>query len=159
MAGWWDAPGLMARVRGVAEGVAGGAGVGTGVLDQLTGLLAEPGEVVQAGTALVTLLDLHKVYLRGFVPEGEIGKVRVGQLARVFLDSDPTQPIPAIVQRIDPETTFTPENTYFRDERVKQVVGIKLLLKGAFGFAKPGMPADGEVLIRGEEWPESRRTK
>jgi HlyD family secretion protein len=103
-------------------------------------------------------LDLHKVYLRGFVPEGEIGKIRIGQPARVFLDSNPTQPIPAIVQRIDPEATFTPENTYFRDERVKQVVGIKLLLQGAFGFAKPGMPADGEVLIRGEEWPESKRT-
>lgn len=125
----------------------------------ITTRAAEPGEVVQAGTALVTLLDLHKVYLRGFVPEGEIGKVRVGQPARVYIDSNPTVPIPAIVQRIDPEATFTPENTYFRDERVKQVVGIKLLLKGAFGFAKPGMPADGEVLVRGDDWPESSRKR
>ena len=39
----------------------------------------EPGEVVQAGTAVVTMLDLSKVYLRGFVPEGQIGKVRVGK--------------------------------------------------------------------------------
>ena len=39
---------------------------------------AEPGEVVQAGTAIVTLLDLSKVYLRGFVPEGQIGHVKVG---------------------------------------------------------------------------------
>ena len=50
---------------------------------------AEPGEVVTAGTPLVTLLDLSKVYLRGFVPEGQIGKVKVGQAARVYLDSDP----------------------------------------------------------------------
>ena len=35
---------------------------------------AEPGEVVQAGTAIVTMLDMSKVYLRGFVPEGEIGR-------------------------------------------------------------------------------------
>ena len=49
---------------------------------------AEPGEVIQAGTAIVTLIDLTKVYLRGFIPEGEIGRVRVGQRARVFLDSD-----------------------------------------------------------------------
>ena len=125
----------------------------------ITTRAAEPGEVVTAGTALVTLLDLHKVYLRGFVPEGDIGKIRVGQPARVYLDSNPTHPIPAIVSRIDPEATFTPENTYFRDERVKQVVGVKLLLQSAFGFAKPGMPADGEVLVRGEEWPESRRSK
>jgi HlyD family secretion protein len=46
---------------------------------------AEPGEVVPAGTAVVSLLDLSKVYLRGFVPEGSIGKVKAGQLAHVYL--------------------------------------------------------------------------
>jgi len=120
---------------------------------------AEPGEVVTAGTALVTLLDLSKVYLRGFVPEGRIGKVKVGQPARVYLDSNPKQPIEAYVSRVDPEATFTPENTYFQDERVKQVVGVKLQLKAAIGFAKPGMPADGEILVQGDKWPEGKRRK
>jgi HlyD family secretion protein len=117
---------------------------------------AEPGEVVQAGTAVITLLDLSKVYLRGFVPEGQIGKVAVGQPAHVYLDSNPKRPIDAYVSRIDPEATFTPENTYFRDDRVKQVVGLKLQLKQGFGFAKPGMPADGEVLVQGSTWPKDR---
>ena len=119
---------------------------------------AEPGEVVTAGTAIVTLLDMSKVYLRGFVPEGQIGKVKIGQPARVYLDSEPTKPIDAFVQRIDPQSTFTPENTYFRDDRVKQVVGLKLGLKTGFGYAKPGMPADGGILVGGDAWPpESRR--
>ncbi len=118
---------------------------------------AEPGEVVTAGTTLVTLLDLTKVYLRGFVPEGQIGKVKLGQAARVYLDSNPNQPLEAYVSRIDPEATFTPENTYFRDERVKQVVGVKLQLKTGSGYAKPGMPADGEILTDGAGWPETRR--
>jgi HlyD family secretion protein len=117
---------------------------------------AEPGEVVTAGTPLVTMLDLTKVYLRGFIPQGEIGKVKVDQPARVYLDSDPDQPIEAYVSRIDPQATFTPENTYFRDERVKQVVGVKLQLKAGFGFAKPGMPADGEILVQGDKWPRGR---
>jgi membrane fusion protein YbhG len=117
---------------------------------------AEPGEVVQAGTAIVTLLDMTKVYLRGFVPEGPIGKVAVGQPAHVFLDSNPKQPLNAFVSRIDPEATFTPENTYFQDDRVKQVVGLKLQLKDGFGFAKPGMPADGEILVKGTVWPKGR---
>ena len=115
---------------------------------------AEPGEVVVAGTALITLLDLTKVYLRGFVPEGQIGKVKVGQSARVYLDSNSQKPIYAYVSRIDPQATFTPENTYFRDDRVKQVVGLKLQLIGGFGFAKPGMPVDGEVLVQGDKWPK-----
>jgi HlyD family secretion protein len=118
---------------------------------------AEPGEVVVAGTAVITLLDLSKVYLRGFVPEGQIGKVKVGQSARVYLDSSSQKPIYAYVSRIDPQATFTPENTYFRDDRVKQVVGLKLQLIAGFGFAKPGMPVDGEVLVQGDKWPKEKR--
>jgi HlyD family secretion protein len=108
---------------------------------------AEPGEVIQAGTAIVTLIDLTKVYLRGFIPEGEIGSVRVGQRARVFLDSDRNKPLEAVVSRIDPQAMFTPENTYFRDDRVKQVVGVKLQLNTGIGYAKPGMPADGAIEV------------
>ena len=120
---------------------------------------AEPGEVVTAGTAIITLIDLNQVYLRGFVPEGQIGKVKLGQSARIFLDSNPNQPLDAVVSRIDPKATFTPENTYFRDDRVKQVVGLKLQLKAGFGYAKPGMPADGEILVSGDHWPEGRWRK
>jgi HlyD family secretion protein len=120
---------------------------------------AEPGEVIAAGTAVISLLDLSKVYLRGFVPEGRIGKVRAGQPAHVYIDSNPKQPIDAYVSRIDPEATFTPENTYFKDDRVTQVVGVKLQLKGATGFAKPGMPADGEILVEGRAWPDRSKAR
>jgi len=113
---------------------------------------AEPGEVVTPGTPIVTMVNLGQVYLRAFVPGGDIGRVRVGQPARVYLDSAPSAPIDAQVIRIDPEASFTPENTYFREDRVKQVVGVKLLINGALGFAKPGMPADGEILVDGQ-WP------
>jgi HlyD family secretion protein len=114
---------------------------------------AEPGEVISAGTAIITLLDLSKVYLRGFVPEGQVGKVKLGQPGHVYLDSNPSQALDAYVLRIDPQATFTPENTYFRQDRVKQVVGVKLRLKNGIGYAKPGMPADGEILVQGSEWP------
>jgi HlyD family secretion protein len=93
------------------------------------------------------MVDLSKLYLRGFVPEGNVGRIRVGQSAEVFLDSNPNQAVPAEVIRIDPQAMFTPENTYFQEDRVKQVMGVKLGLRGAFGFAKPGMPADGQILI------------
>jgi HlyD family secretion protein len=114
---------------------------------------AEPGEVVMPGTAIITLVNLGEVYLRAFVPEGQIGRVKLGQPARVYLDSAPATPIDADVMRIDPQASFTPENTYFREDRVKQVVGVKLRLRGAVGFAKPGMPADGEILVDGDQWP------
>jgi HlyD family secretion protein len=120
---------------------------------------AEPGEVITPGTAVITLVDLNKVYLRGFVPEGQIGKIKAGQPGRVYLDSNPTQPLDAYVSRIDPQATFTPENTYFREDRVKQVVGLRLQLKTGFGYAKPGMPADGAILTSGDHWPGGRWRK
>jgi HlyD family secretion protein len=119
--------------------------------------LAEPGEMLTAGTPVITLLDLRKVYLRGYIPEGEIGHVKVGQPARIYLDSNPNHPVEAYVLRIDPQATFTPENTYFQKDRVKQVVGVKLALKSGFGHAKPGMPADAEILISGDTWPSGAR--
>jgi HlyD family secretion protein len=118
---------------------------------------AEPGEVIQAGTPVITLLDLSKVYLRGFVPEGEIGKVKLGQPCHIFLDSAPNQALNGYVLRIDPQATFTPENTYFRNDRVKEVVGVKLQLTQGIGYAKPGMPADGEILASGNAWPPHSR--
>lgn len=113
---------------------------------------AEPGEMLAAGTPVITLLDLTRVYLRGYVPEGQIGHVKVGQPARIYLDSAPRTPVEAYVLRIDPQATFTPENTYFQKDRVKQVVGVKLGLKSGFGNAKPGMPADGKILTSGDAW-------
>src|SRR5439155_1477331 len=85
---------------------------------------AEPGEVITAGTPVITLVNLAEVYLRAFVPEGQIGRVRLSQPARVYLDSDPAKPIDAYVLRIDPQASFTPENTYFREDRVKQVISL-----------------------------------
>jgi len=108
---------------------------------------AEPGRVIQPGQTILTMVDLTKLYLRGFVPEGAIGKVKVGQKAQVYLDSNPKEAVQAEVIRVDPQAMFTPENTYFKEDRVKQVMGLKLGLRGAYGYAKPGMPADGRIDI------------
>lgn len=116
----------------------------------ITSRSIEPGVVATAGKTLLSVLDLNTVYLRGFIPEGDIGKVRVGQSAQVFLDSDPDRPLKARVIAIDSEASFTPENIYFKKDRVQQVFGVRLAIEEPSGFAKPGMPADGEILIEGK---------
>ena len=118
---------------------------------------AEPGRVIQPGQTILTMVDLSKLYLRGFVPEGVIGRVKVGQPANVYLDSRPSEAISAEVIRIDPQAMFTPENTYFKEDRVKQVLGVKLGLRGAYGFAKPGMPADGRIMLETRTQAQARR--
>jgi HlyD family secretion protein len=108
----------------------------------------QPGEVVAAGAPLLTLVNRDQLYLRGFIPTGEIGPVAIGQQALVYLDSFPDHPLPATVSRIDPKASFTPENTYFKDDRVTQVFGVELTLDhNSEGLAKQGMPADGRILL------------
>ncbi|MBE8966692.1 HlyD family efflux transporter periplasmic adaptor subunit [Nostocales cyanobacterium LEGE 12452] len=107
----------------------------------------EPGAVVTTGKTLLTVIDPKTVYLRGFIPQGDIGKVRVGQLAKVFLDSAPKKALSAKIAAIDTQASFTPENIYFQQDRVKQVFGVKITIDNPDGFAKPGMPADAEIDI------------
>ncbi|GAB4336923.1 MAG: HlyD family efflux transporter periplasmic adaptor subunit [Leptolyngbyaceae cyanobacterium] len=121
------------------------------VTSPLTGVVltrsVEPGQVVTTGKTLMTVIDPNVIYLRGYVPEGDIGRVKVGQPAKVFLDANPKQGLDAKVTAIDTQASFTPENIYFREDRVRQVFGVRLTLTEPTGLAKPGMPADGEILV------------
>lgn len=116
----------------------------------VTARSVEPGAVVTSGKTLLTVINPNSVYLRGYIPQGDIGKVRVGQKARVFLDSAPDKSLSARVSAIDTEASFTPENIYFQQDRVKQVFGVKISIDKPAGFAKPGMPADAEIMIAPE---------
>jgi HlyD family secretion protein len=109
----------------------------------------EPGTVILPTRSLLRIVDLNQVYMRGFIPEGEIGKIRVGQAAKVYLDSDPKHqsPLKARIASVDAKASFTPENVYFQNDRVEQVVGVKLAIEKADRFAKPGMPADAEIAL------------
>lgn len=108
----------------------------------------EPGAVLAPGQTVLTVLDYGQVYMRAFIPEGRLGRVRIGQPAEVFLDAMPDQPFKGSVIEIDPEGSFTPENIYFKDDRVKQVFGVKIGLEDPRGFAKPGMPADARLELK-----------
>jgi HlyD family secretion protein len=114
----------------------------------VTARTVEPGAVVAAGQTVISLIDLDTVFLRAYVPDSLIGRVCVNQPAKVYYDSDPHKEIEGKVIEIDPEASFTPENIYFRDDRVKQVFGIKIMINSPDNFAKPGMPADADIDVR-----------
>ncbi len=107
----------------------------------------EPGTVVLPSRPLLRIVDLNQIYLRAFIPGGQVAQIRVGQAAKVYLDNDPKhqKPINATVAAVDAKASFTPENVYFQKDRVEQVFGVKLTIDQPGGFAKPGMPADAEI--------------
>lgn len=108
----------------------------------------EPGAVVSTGKTVLTVIDPTSVYLRGYIPEGDVGRIHVGMVAQVFLDSNPQQPLVAKVSAIDTKASFTPENIYFQKDRVRQVFGVKLAIAQTAGYAKPGMPADATIDVK-----------
>lgn len=108
----------------------------------------EPGAVVATGKTLLTVINPKTIYLRAYVPEGDLSKIYIGKPARVLLDSESQPPLSAKISAIDPKASFTPENIYFKKDRVRQVFGIKLAIEQNREYAKPGMPADAEIDLK-----------
>lgn len=107
----------------------------------------QPGEVVAAGAAIYTVINPQDIWLRVFVPEDRIGRVRVGQQARVTVDTFPNRAFAGRVTEISSKAEFTPGNVQTKEDRVKLVFGVKIQLDNRDGSLKPGMPADAEILI------------
>jgi HlyD family secretion protein len=100
----------------------------------------EPGAVVTSGKTLLTAIDPASIYMRAYIPEGDIGKIHVGTTARVFLDPDPDRPLPARVSAVDARASFTPENIYFQKDRVRQVFGVRLVIEQSKITPNPECP-------------------
>jgi HlyD family secretion protein len=101
----------------------------------------EPGEWVAPGAPLVTLSRLDEVWLAIYIPENQLGRVKLRQKASVKLDGS-EQRYGGVVTFISPEAEFTPKNAQTPDERAKLVYRVKVTLKNPNGVFKPGLPAD-----------------
>lgn len=112
--------------------------------------LADLGEVVNAGTPLLEVVDLDRLYLKVYIPETDIGKVRLGLPAQIYIDAFPDKPFVAEVRNIASRAEFTPKEIQTPDERVKLVYAVKLYLQDNPDHRlTPGLPAD--AVIRWQE--------
>ncbi len=117
----------------------------------ITTRMADEGEVIAAGSPLFDIVDLDRLYLKVYIPEKEIGKVRLGLEAQVYIDAFPDKPFAATVRYIASQAEFTPKEVQTPDERVKLVYAVKLYLnENPDHRLSPGLPAD--TVIR---WQES----
>lgn len=107
--------------------------------------LVEAGEVVAAGTPLVTLVDLGRLYAKVYVSETDLGRIKLNDAARVYTDAFPRRPFEAAVTEISQQAEFTPRDVHTKEERTKLVFAVKLALGNPEGVLKPGMPADAQI--------------
>jgi HlyD family secretion protein len=107
----------------------------------------EPGEMIAGGTPVVTLADLSSIWLKIYVPEPDLGRVKLGQSADVTTDSYKGKVYRGTVTFINSEAEFTPKNVQTQEERVKLVFAVKIRLENPNQELKPGMPADARLRL------------
>jgi HlyD family secretion protein len=108
---------------------------------------ADVGEVLAPGTAVVTVGDIDHPWLRGYINETDLGKVKIGSKANVTTDSYPGKVYPGRVTFISSEAEFTPKQIQTQQERVKLVYRIKIQVENPQHELKSNMPADAEIVL------------
>ena len=106
---------------------------------------AELGEVASPGTPVVTIADIDHLWLRGYLNETDLGRVRWGHPATVYTDTYPDKTYHGRVSFISPQAEFTPKSVETHKERVTLVYRIKVALDNPNRELKPGMPAEAVI--------------
>jgi HlyD family secretion protein len=109
---------------------------------------AELGEVLAAGSTVVTIADIDHPWMRGYINEQDLGKVKIGGEARVITDSYPGKAYNGRISYVASEAEFTPKQIQTREERVKLVYRIKIEVANPQRELKNNMPADAEIVLQ-----------
>ncbi len=109
---------------------------------------ADPGEVLAAGTPVVTLGDIDHPWLRGYVPQTKLGRVKLGMPVAIHSDSFPGKTYKGKITYIASEAEFTPKQIQTAEERVKLVYRIKVEVENPGRELKLNMPVDGTIDLK-----------
>lgn len=107
----------------------------------------EAGETANPGASILTLVDPTDLWLRAYVSETDIGRIKVGMSARIKVDAYRDRQFAGKITEIASQAEFTPKNVQTQKERVNLVFRIKIQIENPEGVLKPGMPADAEILL------------
>ena len=103
---------------------------------------AELGEVVAPGTPIVTIADLDHVWVRAYLNERDLRRVRLGQDAVVTTDAPGDRPLHGRLSFVASEAEFTPKSVETHAERVTLVYRVKIDVDNRGHGLLPGMPVD-----------------
>lgn len=110
----------------------------------------EVGEYVSPGTPVVSIGDLDHVWLKAYIAETDLGKVKLGQKVAVTTDTYPNKVYNGAIGFIASDAEFTPKSIQTAEERVKLVYRIKVTVENTARELKPGMPADAVIHLNKE---------
>ncbi|MBI3210285.1 MAG: efflux RND transporter periplasmic adaptor subunit [Candidatus Solibacter usitatus] len=108
---------------------------------------AEPGETIAAGATVASIGDLARPWLRAYISEKDLGRVKLGTKVKLTTDSYPGKVYAGEVIFIASEAEFTPKQIQTQDERVKLVYKVKILVDNPNQELKANMPVDAELVL------------
>ena len=114
----------------------------------------ELGENAVPGTPLAVVVDLASLYVKTYVEQRDIGKVKLGDEARIYVDSFSHRYFKGRVILVAPKAEFTPRDVQMDEHRSSMVYKIKVVIDNPQGILKPGMPADVDL-----KWDKSQPWK
>ncbi len=100
-----------------------------------------PGDLVPANQIVLTLLESDQLWVKVYVPETDLSRLKIGQAANVTVDSSGDRPFHGHIQEIASAAEFLPRNVQTRDDREHQVFGVKVRVDNPDGILKSGMSA------------------
>ncbi len=102
----------------------------------------EKGEIARPAGPIVKLADLTRMWIKIYVTEAELGRIKIGATAEVQIASQPEKRFPGQVSWISPRAEFTPKNVQTKEARADLVYAVKITTANPDGVLKIGMPAD-----------------
>ena len=109
---------------------------------------AELGEIVVPGTPVITIADLGHIWLRAYLNESDLSRVRLGQEVTVTTDSYPDKRYRGRLSFIAAKAEFTPKSVETHAERVTLVYRVKIDIDNPTHELVPGMPADAVIELQ-----------
>ena len=102
----------------------------------------EKGEFVNAGSAIATIGDMRDCWVKIYVATEQLGRIRLGQAAKVKIDAYPDRLFRGEIKEISQNAEYTPRQSITQRERANMVFAVKVKIDNAEEFMKPGLPAD-----------------
>lgn len=106
------------------------------------------GEFIAPGAAVISLIDNNDRWIKVYITENDLPRIKLGQGAEIYVDAYPNKPFRGTVSYISDKAEFTPKNLQTKEERVNMVFTVKVKIKDDNNVLKPGLPADINILTR-----------
>ncbi len=105
-----------------------------------------PGDLLAPNQTVARLLEKDQIWVRIYIPEPQLGLVKVGQKAEIKVDTFRDRTFNGVIEQINSQGEFTPRNIQSRDERNHQVFGVKVRIDNKEGILKAGMAAEVKLV-------------